>query len=171
MGSNRMWKIFDKFTDLLAFLACLLLLFMTLSISYTVITRYLHLNPPIWTIQINEYILLWITFLGTAWLLRRGGHVRMDLIVSHLDTKARGILNIISSIFGGVVCSVIVWFSGHTTWDLFKRGILDVKSIDLPKYALFVVIPLGCFLLLIQFIRNAHTYLKMLRTERGKAIQ
>ena len=155
----RVWNIFVKLTGSLSFLAGVLLLFMTLSVSYTVITRYLHLNPPIWTIQVSEYILLWITFLATAWLLRKGGHVRIDAVVGRLSPKTQRILNIIVSIFGAVVCAVIAWFGGQNTWDLLQRGIIDVKTIDVPKFALFSVIPLGSFLLLVQFIRNVYTYL------------
>jgi len=155
----RLWKIFVQFTDSLAFLAGVLLLLMTLSVCYTVITRYLHLNPPIWTIPVNEYILLWITFLATAWLLRKGGHVKIDAVVSRLEPKTQRILNIIVSIFGAVVCAVIAWSGGQATWDLWQRGVMDVRAIDSPKFALFCVIPLGSFRLLVQFMRDVYTYL------------
>lgn len=155
----RVWNFFVQFNSSLTFVAGVLLLFMTLSVSYTVITRYLHLNPPVWTIQVSEYILLWITFLAAAWLLRKGGHIRIDAIVGRLSPKTQRILNIIVSILGAVVCAVIAWFGAQNTWDLWQRGILDVKTIDVPKFALFSVIPLGSFLLLIQFIRNVYTYL------------
>ncbi|MDH5695862.1 MAG: TRAP transporter small permease [Dehalococcoidia bacterium] len=155
----KIWNFFVRLTGSLTFVAGILLLFMTLSVCYTVITRYLHLNPPIWTIQVSEYILLWITFLAAAWLLRKGGHVRIDAVVSRLSPKAQRILNIIVSIFGAVVCAVIAWFGGQNTWDLLQRGIIDVKTIDVPKFGLFLVIPLGSFLLLVQFIRNVYTYL------------
>ena len=40
------------------------------------------------------------------------------------------------------------------TWDQFQRGVTDVQAIDFPKYLVLSVIPLGFFLLTVQFLRR-----------------
>lgn len=160
---NRLWRFFDNIIDFFAAIAGILLLLVTLFVSYSVVLRYLHFKPPIWILQFTEYALLWLTFLGAAWLLRKGGHIRIDTIVSRFGPKGRTILDVIVACLGGIVCVIILWFGVEKTIDFYQRGIMDVKSVTLPKYPLFLVIPLGGLLLLIQFIRNLFDHLKTLR--------
>ena len=56
---------FDRVLDWMAALASILLLSITLIVTYSAILRYLHLTPPIWVLQYTEYGLLWITFMET----------------------------------------------------------------------------------------------------------
>lgn len=147
-------KLFDSVMDFLAFLAGVLLLLVTLFVSYAVVVRYLHFKPPVWVLQFTEYALLWITFLGAAWLLREGGHIKLDTVVSRLNPKSRKTLTVIDDILGFIVSVVIFWFGTLHTIDLYRRGILDVKGVSVPKFGLFLIIPLGGLTLLIQFARH-----------------
>ena len=81
-------RTFDRILDSLAAMAGGLILFACLIVSYEVFMRYFLNSPTSWTLEISEYCLLWITFLGTAWLLREDGHVKVDLLSDRL--KARG---------------------------------------------------------------------------------
>jgi TRAP-type C4-dicarboxylate transport system permease small subunit len=40
---------------------------------------------------------------------------------------------------------------------MFQRGIMDVGAVDVPKYLVLLVIPLGFFLLTLQFLRKIVT--------------
>ncbi len=149
--------------DGFAFFAGILLLLVTFFVSYGVILRYLHIKPPIWILQFTEYALLWITFLGAAWLLRKGGHIRIDTIITRLGPKTRGIIEVIVALLGFVVCIIIVWFGTEKTLEFYERGIMDVKGVTVPITPLFLIIPLGGFMLLLQFGRNIYNRLKDLK--------
>jgi TRAP-type C4-dicarboxylate transport system permease small subunit len=140
--------------DLTLFLSGLLLMLVTLFVSWAVVIRYLNYKPPVWVIQYTEYALLWITFLGTGWLLREKGHIRIDTLVSRLNPTAARWLEIFNDIVGLAVAVVIFWVGSTNTVDLYARGIADVKAVTLPMYALFAVIPFGGLMLLIQFVRD-----------------
>ncbi len=73
-------RILDRVFNVMAVLSGLLLLFMTFSISYSIFARLVGITQPIWTVQFNEYALLWMTFLGSAWVLSRRKHVSMDVV-------------------------------------------------------------------------------------------
>ena len=161
--TNRLWRIFDYIIDFFAYIAGILLLMVTLFVSYSVVVRYLHFKPPIWILQCTEYALLWMTFLGAAWLLKKDGHIRIDTIVSRFGPKGRLVLEIVVACLGCIVCFIIFWFGFEKNVDLFQRGIMDVKGVTMPQYPLFLVIPLGGLLLLIQFVRNFIEHLKTLR--------
>ena len=168
MAQKKFWHFFDALTNFLAFLAGILLLLVTLFVSYSVIVRYLNFKPPVWVLQFTEYALLWVTFLGAAWLLRLGGHIRIDTLVSYLSPGVRKCLDIIVGILGCLVCIVIVWFGTQKNVELFQKGIMDVKGVTVPKYPFFFIIPFGGLMLLVQFIRNVFTRAEVMGEEEER---
>jgi TRAP-type C4-dicarboxylate transport system permease small subunit len=148
------WFIFDLLIDTFAVIAGFAVLLVTLLVSYSVILRYLHFTPPIWILQFTEYALLWITFLAAAWLLKHEGHIRIDTFVILFGPKGRKIWEVICAAIGFAVCLTVFWFGTKVTLDYHARGIMDIQSVSLPMYPLFVIIPFGSLMLLIQFLRN-----------------
>ena len=164
MGSKPGKTVFDMIIDGMAFMAGILLLLVTFFVSYAVIVRYLHFRPPVWVLQYTEYALLWITFLGAAWLLREGGHIRIDTVMSMLNPRYFRRAEIMDNILGCIVCFAIFGFGTLHTMDLFHRGIMDVKGVSVPKFAFFLIIPLGGLTLTIQFARD---FLRQVRSKTG----
>ena len=147
-------RLLDRILTGMAVLAGLLLLFMTFSISYSIFTRALSFQSPVWTVQFNEYSLLWMTFLGSAWVLRRQKHVAVDVITGRLGPNGRRIADVVHSLLGTGVCGVLCWYSFLMTLNLFQRGVTDVQAVDIPKYLVLMVIPAGFLVITAQFFRN-----------------
>ena len=149
-------KLIDHIVKLGAIAAGLLLVFVTVSIGYTIFARAVGIPSPLWTVQFNEYALLWITFLGTAWVLGQNRHVAIDLLTRKLKPRTNTIFGVLHSILGCGLCAVIFWFALMTVWSMFQRGVTDVGTVDVPKYLVLIAIPLGFLLLALQFIRRAY---------------
>ena len=150
-----MAKVLKWICDFMAVVGALLLLFITFSIAYSIITRKLNLPTPIWVVQFNEYALLWVTFLATAWILSKDKHVSVQILVLFLGKRGRRTLAFIQSLVGIGLCGVLCWYGMYTTWDHYARGVIDVGSVDIPKAYVLAVIPLGFLLLVLQFIAKA----------------
>ena len=140
--------------EFLAYLAGIILLAMTFFVTGAALVRYLGFRPPIWTLQFTEYALLWFTFLGAAWLLREGGHIRIDTVISRLYIKNRHKVEIINDVLGFIVCVIVFWFGTQHSIDLYQREIMEVKGTIVPKFPIFIIIPLGGLVLSIQFGRQ-----------------
>ena len=149
-------NFFDLILDSMAFLAGIILLAIILIVAYSVSLRYLQFKPPIWVLQYTEYGLLWITFLGAAWLLRIDGHIRIDTLISKLPERIQSKMEIVNDILGCIVTLTIFIFGCLHTLDLFQRGILEVKATNVHKYLIFWIIPFGSLILLLQFIRDTY---------------
>ena len=145
---------FDRVLDWMAALASILLLAITLIVTYSAILRYLHLTPPIWVLQYTEYGLLWITFLGAAWLQRLDGHIRIDSVITHLPRRIRARLETFNLVLGCLVTLTVFCFALIHCFELFHRGIIEVKATNVPKYFFFCIIPFGSLVLFIQFVRD-----------------
>ena len=155
--SNMRKHGFDFIIEFLTYMAGIIIVTVTFAVSCAAVVRYLGFRPPIWTLQFTEYALLWFTFLGAAWLLREGGHIRIDTVVSRLPTKTQRHVGIINDILGFIVSVIIFWFGTLHTIDLIQRGIMEVKGATVPKSPLFLIIPLGGLTLAIQFGRQFFT--------------
>ncbi|OGP55254.1 MAG: hypothetical protein A2Y65_10695 [Deltaproteobacteria bacterium RBG_13_52_11] len=151
------WRSFDKLLDGMVVLAGVLLVFITAGMCYTIFMRYFFTQTTIWIIPACEYALLWIVFLSTTWLLREGGHITTDIIYIHLNEKAKHYLNFTMSVIGGLACAVMVVFGTIYMCNCIAHSVTDVRSITIPKWTVFCIIPLGFTLLTIQFFRMARS--------------
>ena len=155
---SKIFKWVDGIIDGMAVLAGLLLVFMMFSICYEVVLRYFLFSPLTWVTEISEYILLYTTFLGAPWVLKRDAHVKVDIVLTRLGVKTRKMLNMATSIIGIGVCCVLVWFGTQMALDLYQRGIPVIKSLSVPKFLLVGIIPLGGLFMAVQFVRRMVAY-------------
>jgi C4-dicarboxylate transporter DctQ subunit len=153
-GADLPSRLLDRILMGMAVLAGLLLLFITFSISYSIFTRALGFQSPVWTVQFNEYSLLWMTFLGSAWVLSRRKHVAVDVVTARLGPAGKRIAEVVHSLLGIGVCGILCWYTTIMTLNLFQRGVTDVQAVDIPKSLVLMVIPAGFLVLTAQFLRN-----------------
>ncbi len=146
-------NLFDGIVNGFAVLAGVILVLVMLSVCLDVVMRYFLKLPMVWVDELAEYALLFITFLGTTWVLKQpDGHVIVDVVGSLLSPEKRNILTIISSIVGIFTCAIVTYFGVKVTWGLFARGIYNPTTLEIPRGILVAVIPAGSFLLCMQFI-------------------
>jgi len=160
------WRFFDKLIEVMAALAGAILLFICAAVCYTIGMRFLFTKTTIWIMQTTEYALLWIVFLATTWLLKEGGHITTDVVYTHLNEKTKRYLDYIMFIIGGIACAVLVYFGVDYVRECIAKGVTDVRAVTVPKWTIFIIIPIGSILLTVQFFRMAWTKLIEIRTRR-----
>ena len=160
----KLGSILDNANRVLAFLAGIVVTGIMLLMCYEVIMRYFFDRPPPWVVEICEYMLFTYTFLATAWLLKERGHIRVDILLENISPRNQKVLNMVTSAIGAIICLIIAWYGVESTWTHFQEGIPVVAFLNTPKFILLAFIPFGCFLLSIQFIRQAYGYLISSRT-------
>jgi len=119
-------RILDKVCTALAVVAATLFLFCTFSICYSIFTRSLGLPSPIWVVQFSEYAMLWITFLGTAYLLLQNRHASIQIITGRLGQKGKAWMGQIHNLLGTLLCLGLFYFCLSSTWEHFVRKVVDV---------------------------------------------
>jgi TRAP-type C4-dicarboxylate transport system permease small subunit len=163
--TNRMGAIFDRINNIFVVLASLFLVFIVLSVTTEVILRYFFNAPTLWIVEVNENNLLFITFLATAWVLRKDGHVKIELLLTRLSPRTRNLLLLITSIVGLLICLVLTWYSGRLTYQDFVRGTYKPSLNMIPEASILFIIPVGTFLLSVQFLRRTWNYFKSWREQ------
>ena len=167
MGAvSKLSHVFDSTITIMARLGDVILMFLMLSVCADVILRYFFNRPQAWVAEISEYLLLYITFLGAAWVLKNEGHVVVDVLIAQVSPKTRAVFGVISSVIGAFVFLVVFWFGTLETLDLFKRGVHNPSVLEFPKAPLVAIIPFGSFFFMIQFLRRAFGFIRSLRESR-----
>ncbi len=150
--------IFDRILSATAIMAVALIIFLMLGTVAEGVLRYFFNIPIPWMLEVLSYSLVWITFLGGAWLLKREGHVNMDMFLVRFKPRTQYLINIITSILGVLVCAVLVWYTTENLWFYIQVGHLQQTERYFPTAPIFVIIPIGSFLFLIQFLRRIYGY-------------
>jgi C4-dicarboxylate transporter DctQ subunit len=160
---TRMGRALDIVNRAFSFLAALLLVFILLSVCLEVFMRYFLNRPLQWVVELTEYTLLFITFLGAAWLLHRGGHISVDVVVNRLSSRTQARLRVLSCAIGILICGVLAWYGTDVAWDHYQRKIYNITLMEVPKAPLLAIIPVGCLVLLLEFIRQCYRAIRALR--------
>lgn len=161
--------IFDVINNVLFGLAVVILAFIMITISVDVVMRYLLDNPIEGVMEITQHSLFYITFLGMAWVMKREGHVKIDVVLNQLNPRSQALINVITSILGIIVALVFLWFSARVFWFNLQGGMLfpGIGAGTFPKAPILVALPVGFLLLLIQFMRRTYEYLQKWRTSQS----
>lgn len=138
-----------------AVLAVAILVALVASVAFEVVMRYFFNRPTRWVVEFSEYALLWLAFLGGAWVLREEAHVKVEMLVEILPPRTQEIIHIITSLVGMVTCALFCWVSTVFIVELYDSGEVLFRSMIVKKWAVMSVIAPGLLLLTLQFMRRA----------------
>ena len=165
MRNDSRKSILDQVIDFMAALAGILLVAAVLIVCTEIIMRYFFLKPQVWSVEVCEYILFALAFLGAPWLLKKGGHVSVDVVTERLSRRAKGYLGLFACGIGVLVSAVIVWYSIVAAWDCYVTGVVVTKTMTVGKHYFLVFITLGYFFLLLEFGRQFRNHLRASKEE------
>jgi TRAP-type C4-dicarboxylate transport system permease small subunit len=160
-------SIFDRILAWFFYIAGAFIVFIMLSVTVDIILRKVFSAPLHWVDEVSGYLLVYVTFLGSAWLLRNQKHVSVGIVIENVDPKIRALVGAITSFLIAAVCLVLTYFGVIATWEQHKNGIYTVSVLEWPVAPLVSVIPFGSFLLFIQLLRGAYGYLVTLGSQKG----
>ena len=165
---NKTSTVFDRIINLLAFFAGILLVIMMFLVDSEVAIR-LFGQATSWIEEVASYTLLFILFLGAAWLLREDGYVTFDIVYERLSPRVKMGLNITNSIFGMLLWLAVTAYALVVTIEQFQKGIFVPTLLQPPAYILLAVIPLSGITLIIQFVRRTYKYIKTMKSGASTA--
>lgn len=114
-----------------------------------VVARYLLNSPFVWTEEIARFGLIWVTFLGAAFVMARGRHIAVDVVSQPFGPRGRMMLDISSSIITIVTALVILPASLSFTITMSSVG---SPAADVPMSVVYAAGLIGFSLLAIHCI-------------------
>jgi len=147
-------KIHDRIINAFVHIACWMTFAVTLGVGYEVASRYFFNRPTVWAVDFMDYTMLYMTFLAAAYLAREGGHVNLTYLLDHIHGRRLQVTQAVNNYVCALVSAFIFYYTAGDTWDAVVNGLTVNRALEIPKYYVIGVIPLGMFFVCIQFIRN-----------------
>ena len=162
---NRLSDLFTRLLNAFAILAAMVLLVMVVMVSADIILRNLTRTGFPWANEVSEYALYLTTLLTAPWLLHRGQHVRIDLVLTLVPARVAWLMELLGDIAGFAVCLVMMRYGIKMTIDSAALGSITIKNLVFPEWWLLWPLPL-CFALLaaVFVFRFDH----LMRSERSR---
>lgn len=144
---NRKKTGLMQFSDWVTLITGLMVLFITIMVSYDVLMRYFFDEPQLFVDDLTSFVLVAIIFLGAGPVFYRGGHIRVDLLTSHLKSKTQKQLRAITLLIGITFLGIVTYQTVVSTITAFQTG--RVTSVmNYPLWIGMLFVPIGSMLLL-----------------------
>ncbi len=157
-SENSQKTALDRIVEIFAAMGCLLIALTMFLVCLDVIWNLACGRSLTWVTEIVEYSMLWLTFLGSAWVLRNNAHIRMDMVTDRISPRNRHLLAAITSYVGAVICLLLTYFGARVTLHAFQTGYRLMTYLEIPSAYINFIIPLGFLMICLEFIvRGNHS--------------
>ncbi len=141
-----------------ALLACALIT------CYEVIGRYVFNAPTHWTLELAIYLFIWFGFISMAYVQREKRHVYVDVFVSRLPPKTRGLWDLVIILIFLFFALIILYFGAKYAYESFR---INEYSRDMWKVIMWPIkaaVPAGAFLLSLYLAKEVVSKLRLFQT-------
>ncbi len=140
-------------------LTLLLLCAMVLTTGAQVVSRYLLDLPLIWTEETGRHLMIWMVFLASTVVYRRGQHIAIDLFGGRLGPRGRAVIGIAITLLLALFFFLMIRYG----WELASRTMNQRSSaLRYPMGYAYAALPVGGVLLLLYAIENFVGYVRSL---------
>ena len=105
------------------------------------------------TMGLVEYGLLWFTMLAAPWLARIKGHVYIDALTEFFNPAVQQVAAKLAYLVAIAGASISGWFSVDLWWEAYSTEMIDERGVELMQWWLYAPMPIGFFLVAIEFLR------------------
>jgi len=161
----RLEKHFDRFSNLLGWIAGVLNLLMLLNVFYDAIMRYFFKTGSIAMQEMEWHLFAMVFLFGIAYGLKEDGHVRVDVLYDGFSPRWKAIVNIAGTVLLLLPLSVLiiegsVWY----VQEAYSSGEVSGDPGGLPyRWLIKLVIPVSFVFLIVSavgfIIRNINMML------------
>jgi TRAP-type C4-dicarboxylate transport system permease small subunit len=147
-------RAYRRLLDVSAGAAAVLLGAMALLVTADVVARNVGLGTLPWIIDVTEYSLPLATFLVAPWLLHRGEHVRLDMLLTALPPAAARLLDRVADVLGLAICAVFIVYGARAIDSSARQGSMVIKALVFPEWWLYAPVPVCFAFLAVEFARR-----------------
>lgn len=134
-----------------------------------ILGRTLFNSPIPGFIDLTEQAMAVFAFAGIAYCQRVGGHIRMEIVLSHFKGRAQWIAELVGVVMIWLVVTALIYGS----WFHFERSFqIGDSTIDvgLPTWPSKLLVPVALSLLWLRLCLQIYGYLRLVRDPQAEPI-
>ncbi len=143
-------RIFDVVDRVVGWAVGIALLCVALTIFFNASGRYLTGWSFLGGEELSRLLTVWITFVGAYGLVRREGHVNIDLVVRVVPPRVQRIFRGIVAAIGLVAMLYLAWWAYKLTAFSFGTGQMGT-TLKVPRALFFLPVLIGAGLMALAF--------------------
>lgn len=129
------------------------ILFTSTLLFVNVILRYVFHHSIYWAEELVRYLMVWLIFFGGSQVVRREGHIRVDILLRALPPRGQRIWEIGVEIVNILMLIVLFWYSLHQCLRVFASGQVS-PAMELPMGLVYLAVPCGSFLMIFRYVQR-----------------
>ena len=171
---QKLEAAYGRLLELLALAACALIFGMTLMICADVLLRNVRIVPGLagleWANEISEGMLYLVTLLTAPWLMRKGQHIRVDIVLRAVPQALGWAFEWIVDALALGCCAVIAYYAARAALASYSAGSMSIKTLITPEWWLLSVLPLAFVALTIEMLFRMRRLYLAPRAPRDDAV-
>lgn len=140
----------DRVAEALAYCAGGSFLLLAIYITYDALARYTGLPYSGITDELSAYVLGVAATWGMAYALKIGAHVRIDLLIGHLGSKARRVFDFLAGATTLGFAGLLAYYGWVQAAEAHEIGTRSITVLQAPLALVQALITIGYTLLAIQ---------------------
>ena len=156
-----MKNLFSKINSITAktekILLSLSILLMMINTTSNALGRYIFNQSIYFSEELNQFLMISVTFIGLAYAVRNGRNIRMTAIYDSLSHKKKKLLTIIIAITTSLLMFLLAYEALLYVLQL-KEINRQSPALQIEVYIVYMIVPIGFFMsgiqFLIRFIQN-----------------
>jgi len=134
-----------------AFVLAAGILLMAANSIANVLGRFVFSQSLYFSEELNQFLIVLITFVGLSYAARKGRHIRMSALYDQLSDRGRKILMIVIATVTAAVMFVLAWYAYEYVSRVARLGKVT-PSLQLPLWLTYVWVPIGFVITGIQYV-------------------
>lgn len=92
--------------------------------------------------EVNQALLVLITFIGVGYAARQARHIRMSAIYDLLGGRTRKLLMVTMAAVTAALLLALAWFGAQYAWHIYQLGSVT-PALRIPLYLIYCWVPVG----------------------------
>jgi TRAP-type C4-dicarboxylate transport system permease small subunit len=127
------------------------ILLMMVNSTANAIGRYAFGQSLFFSEELNQFLIVGVTFVGFAYAVRRGRNIRMTAVYDALSDRTKKVLLTLISLITGLLLIFLTWKSVLYVQEVREINRLS-PALQFPVYIIYAVIPVGLAMASLQYL-------------------
>jgi TRAP-type C4-dicarboxylate transport system, small permease component len=158
-------KLLRPVEKVLNFTVAALIGLMMVWVFVQVITRYMFGFTPSFGEELARYMFVWIVFLCLPVVAKKGGHMAIQMLTVRLQGTALKICRITADSFT-IIFLLLMVYQGALMVN--RASFQTSPALEISMSWVYIVIPVGCFIMLLNVLSDFYTLLRTPAAEMKK---
>ncbi|WP_261841507.1 TRAP transporter small permease [Aliamphritea ceti] len=116
--------------------------------------RYLFNQSLYFSDELNQFLIVIVTFMGLGYITRKGKHIRMSAFYDMLPARWQKIFMVVIALLTATVMFVLAWYALEYVMKIARRGRVT-PALQFPLYLTYIWVALGLLIGAIQYLLTA----------------